>query len=101
MAQAIARAAGLDLDAAGRKLYVDLGSAAGRLDSSDVRGPALLLAGRRLPLGTDLVVVGPDTTNLEGITVLSDGNGHVYGPASLLTDGRPSSSDGENGGSAR
>jgi len=87
VARAASAAAGLDLAAAAGELLTDLGvpgrDSGLRLDSSDARYPALAMGRFRLPIGTDLLIAGSDTTRLEGIIVYSSGNGHAYGPASV------------------
>jgi alkaline phosphatase len=87
VARAIADALGLDLDAATRELFADLGRPASdsnlRLDTADIGNPALVCGNVRLPIGTDLLITGSDTTLLDGVTVYSPGNGHVYGPVSI------------------
>lgn len=87
IAPAVAAALELDLAAATRELFADLGRPSGttglRLDQADRDNPALTAGDIRLLLGTDLLVRGADTTILGGITV-SSLNGHVYGPAAAL-----------------
>jgi alkaline phosphatase len=87
IARTVAGAAGLDLAVTGHRLFTDLGvpgpDSGLELDSSDLRNPVLAMGMFRLPLGTDLLIAGSDTTRLEGITVYSSGNGHAYGPASV------------------
>jgi alkaline phosphatase len=87
IARAVAAAVGLDMAAAARKLFADLGKPASdsrlRLDSSHLRKPVLAMGRFRMPIGTDLLIDGSDTTRLSGITVYSPGNGHAYGPAAI------------------
>jgi alkaline phosphatase len=87
IARTAAHAADLDLTAAGRELFSDLGMP-GRdsglgFDISGSRDPVLIVGGARLPIGTDLFVAGSETTRLHGITVYSSGSGHAYGPAAI------------------
>lgn len=87
VAQTIARAAELDLAAATRELFADLGRpddpGGWRLDTAAAGNHALLIGDTRLPLNTDLRIAGPDTMRLSGITVYSPGIRRAYAPAAV------------------
>jgi alkaline phosphatase len=106
LARVAADASGLSLAAASATLFSDLGDPSSdpglEVDRTGDAGPALVFGSRRLPLGTDLLITGTDTTALDGVSVLSP-NGHVYGPSAALTDIRLARRDagGGKGGSGR
>jgi alkaline phosphatase len=71
LARVAAGALGLDLEAATAELFVDVGPEFGSflVDTNDPYNPVLVVGQALLPLGTDLIVVGADTSAFPGTSL--------------------------------
>lgn len=86
LARVAAGALGLDLRAASAELFVDVEAELGTfsVDSSERYSPVLVIKGARLPVGTDLLVVGADTSELPGVSLWYRETGRAWVPRAAV-----------------